>query len=95
MGNDSLVFVLTLLEDKKNILYAFVSEGKIKYIGKSVQYLKARMNGYKNPGPTQNTNIKNNKKIKEILKNGKNGSKTISKSWILFILLFYHQTMLK
>jgi hypothetical protein len=41
-----------------NILYAFVAEGKVLYIGKSARSLQQRLYGYQNPGPTQFTNIK-------------------------------------
>jgi hypothetical protein len=50
-----------------NILYAFVSQDEIKYIGKSVRALKNRMYGYKFPGPTQRTNLKNNQNIIALL----------------------------
>jgi len=50
-----------------NVLYAFVSNGEIKYIGKTTQPLKGRMASYQNPGPTQSTNIKNNENIKMLL----------------------------
>ncbi len=52
----------------KNVLYSFVVDGELKYIGKTTQALKKRMYGYKNPGPTQSTNIKNNQLIKNALK---------------------------
>ncbi len=55
----------------KNILYAFVTEGRILYIGKSSSSLTQRLNGYSTPGPTQSTNIKNHKKISELLEEGK------------------------
>ena len=51
----------------KNVLYAFVSQNTVMYIGKTVRTLKQRMGGYKNPAPTQSTNIKGNKFISEIL----------------------------
>jgi hypothetical protein len=41
------------------------------YIGKSTRTLNERMNQYKNPGPTQTTNIRNKQKIKEALVKGK------------------------
>ncbi|MFZ6722355.1 GIY-YIG nuclease family protein [Undibacterium sp. Ji49W] len=55
---------------QKNILYAFVCDGLVKYVGKTVQPLFARMNGYKTPGKTQSTNIRNNRRIKDLLING-------------------------
>ena len=51
----------------RNVLYAFVSNGEIKYIWKTTKSLKKRMYSYQNPGPTQSTNIKNNGYIKELL----------------------------
>ena len=59
------------LENTPNILYAFISEGNVNYIGKTIQPLKGRMYGYENPGPTQLTNIRVNKKIGELLSQGK------------------------
>lgn len=50
-----------------NVLYAFVSNGEIKYIGKTTQPLKGRMAGYQSPDPRQSTNIKNNENIKMLL----------------------------
>lgn len=50
-----------------NVLYAFVEGETILYIGKSIRSLKQRLYGYQNPGPTQFTNIKGNKLIREAL----------------------------
>jgi hypothetical protein len=55
---------------QRNILYAFVCDGEVKYIGKTVQTLAKRLYGYKNPGTSQSTNIKNNARIKELLNTG-------------------------
>jgi hypothetical protein len=55
---------------QKNILCAFVSDGDVKYVGKTVQPLAKRLYGYKNPGPSQSTNIRNNALIKELLRSG-------------------------
>jgi len=51
----------------KNVLYAFVSNGDIRYIGKTTQQLKSRFSGYRNPGKTQSTNINNNANIRSLL----------------------------
>ena len=53
----------------KNVLYAFVSNGEVKYIGKTTQKLSSRFSGYRNPSKTQSTNIKNNENIKRLLIN--------------------------
>jgi len=54
----------------KNVLFAFISDGEVVYIGKTVQSLKKRMYGYQNPGPTQSTNIKSNGHIQDVLRSG-------------------------
>jgi hypothetical protein len=59
------------LSEEKNILYAFISEAEVLYVGKTTQALKKRMYGYRNPGPTQHTNIKGNRLIKELIAKGK------------------------
>jgi hypothetical protein len=44
----------------ENVLYAFVIDDDVKYIGKSVKTLKHRMRQYQKPGPTQSRNVRNN-----------------------------------
>ena len=44
---------------ESNILYAFVSGDAVLYIGKSVRQLGQRLYGYKRPGSTQRTNLRN------------------------------------
>ncbi len=56
--------------EKRNLLYSFVSDSKVLYIGKTADTLKNRMNGYKNAGGSQRTNIRVKKEIIELL--GKN-----------------------
>ncbi len=55
----------------QKVLYAFVVDGQLTYVGKTMRSLKDRMAGYSNPGPTQSTNIKNNKNIRECLEQRK------------------------
>jgi hypothetical protein len=65
--------ILCQLNEKSsatNILYAFSADDKLMYIGKTVQSLSQRMMGYKNPAPSQTTNIKNSRKIYECLTQG-------------------------
>lgn len=62
---------LTAMMNNRNVLYAFVSNGEVKYIGKTIQPLQRRMYGYQNPGPTQRTNITNHALLKELLFEGK------------------------
>jgi Uri superfamily endonuclease len=57
--------------EARKILYAFVSDGQVLYIGKSVRALTQRLNEYMKPGPTQITNIKNHQHIRDVLREGK------------------------
>ncbi len=55
---------LELFSNREDIgCYAFVKNGMVLYIGKTTNGLYARMNGYKNPGPTQQTNRRIKPKI--------------------------------
>jgi hypothetical protein len=52
---------------QENVLYAFVCDGTVKYVGKSTQKLRARMAGYSSPGPTSSTNQRVKKLIVALL----------------------------
>ncbi len=71
LTNNILKYHLISHHTTKNVLYSFVSNGIIKYIGKTTMELSKRMYGYQNPGPSQSTNIRVNFKIKELLENEK------------------------
>ena len=66
-----VAFSLAECGDARNILYAFVSDGTVLYVGKTTQPLRKRMYGYQNPGPTQSTNIKGMRNIRNLLSEGK------------------------
>jgi hypothetical protein len=70
LDGNSVQFRLAKSENERNILYAFVVQGNVQYIGKSTMTLSGRMNGYRNPDPTQTTNINNNARIRELLQKG-------------------------
>ena len=57
--------------EKNNILYSFVVDSDIKYIGTTVREFKKRMSEYHKPGAGQRTNIAKNDLIINSLKNGK------------------------
>jgi hypothetical protein len=71
LENDVLEIIIDTEGDLKNILYTFVIDGEPMYVGKTTQTLKKRMYGYKKPGSTQATNIRNNKNIIKALKKNK------------------------
>jgi len=56
---------------RTNVLYAFVCDGDVLYIGKTLQQLGTRFIGYRTPGRGQSTNIRNNAAIRALLKAGK------------------------
>lgn len=68
---NSIVFDLSAFGDQRNVLYAFVVEGAVMYVGKTEKGLKQRLKQYEAPGPTQRTNLNNCAMIKEALKAGK------------------------
>lgn len=70
LESDTLSFELHRHGSQKNVLYAFVCDGDVKYVGKTTQRLRARIYGYKNPGATQSTNIKVNERITQSLHDG-------------------------
>ena len=56
----SIDYLLDNYGDKNNLLYAFTTDSKIKYIGKTTKKLYERMSFYRNPGERQSTNIRVN-----------------------------------
>ncbi|HQY87171.1 MAG TPA: GIY-YIG nuclease family protein [Tepidisphaeraceae bacterium] len=68
LENGTLKFVLKSCHQKSNVLYAFISDGVVKYVGKTTQTLNARMSAYKTPGSkSQSTNIRNRGNIVALL----------------------------
>ena len=65
--NNKVKYQLISNHSTKDVLYAFISNGVVKYIGKTTMQLKKRMDGYQEPHSTQTTNCRVNQKIKEIL----------------------------
>ena len=57
--------------DTTNVLYAFISEGEVLYIGKTVRPLKNRMYNYQRPGPSQRTSTRGHNLLKDLLACGK------------------------
>lgn len=68
LKESNLNFLLEKHADRRNALYAFANGTEILYIGKTRKSLNERMYQYKNPGPTQKTNITNHKNLLEFLK---------------------------
>lgn len=68
-AKNSIKYNLTSHHTTSNVLYSFISNGDIKYVGKTKVQLSQRMYGYQNPGPSQTTNIRVNAQIKNLLDN--------------------------
>lgn len=70
LENGALRITFRQLAEQRNILYAFVCDGDVKYVGVSTQTLRKRMAGYRSPGPRSTTNIRNNRNIRDVLSQG-------------------------
>lgn len=62
---------LRLLADAKQVIYAFVRENEVLYVGKTVRSLRSRMRSYEQPGPAQRTNKRVNGCLAASLIDGK------------------------
>jgi hypothetical protein len=73
LAGNGIVCELQDFANTYNALYAFAVDGELMYVGKTVARspLRSRFAGYRKPGPTQSTNIKNNRNIRESLDRGK------------------------
>jgi hypothetical protein len=61
--DSKIKFVVSSHGKEKNVLYCYVSNDQVLYIGKTTRSLETRLKGYQKPGPTQRTNIRVNVKI--------------------------------
>lgn len=66
-----LVLTITVHGEHRNVLYSFLEDGEIRYIGKSVRTLRQRMHGYWRPSSTQSTNVRVNGLIQQSLSAGR------------------------
>jgi len=55
----------------RNVLYAFVVDGEVVYIGKSTRKFRQRMHDYCAPSASQKTSTRNNRSILKALALGK------------------------
>ncbi len=70
LNDEQISYTIKHHEHDKNVLYAFVCNGEVMYIGKTTQRLTKRLSGYQKPSNTQTTNQKNNANILSLLNNG-------------------------
>jgi hypothetical protein len=67
---EELICALTRHAAQRNVLYAFVCDGQVTYIGKTTQSLRQRMYGYRRPGAGQVTNLRNHASLRNQLSQG-------------------------
>jgi hypothetical protein len=57
--------------DSQHVLYAFIVDREVVYIGKTIRGLGSRMQNYCTPHKTQLTNTRNNVSIRDAINSGK------------------------
>jgi hypothetical protein len=68
LKDEEIFFVPKREQTQKKIVYAFVVDNVVEYVGVTADgALEERMGGYQNPGKSQFTNIRINGKIKDLL----------------------------
>ncbi|GHB13059.1 GIY-YIG nuclease family protein [Salinicola rhizosphaerae] len=65
--NDKIFPDLERYYTASNVLYAFIVDGEVRYVGKTTTPLKKRFYGYRSPNGDQPTNSKNNANIMKCL----------------------------
>lgn len=74
-AGDGIAFELNKLAQAQNVLYAFVLDGEVVYIGKTTNTLHHRMQRYKTPAKNSTkggvTDINNHRNIRDSLAQGK------------------------
>ncbi len=71
LESNTVRYLLSQNVGEEQVLYAFVSEGRVLYVGKTVRSLPQRLKGYMKPGRTQRTNERIHQKIERLLRKGK------------------------
>lgn len=70
VDHETISVVCTVHESATNVLYGFVVDDEVVYVGKTVQPLCKRMQQYRTPSQTQRTNWRNRIAIMAALKAG-------------------------
>lgn len=63
-----LALNLTRMNGHRNVLYAFVDNAEVLYVGKTTGTLESRMGGYLRPQASQRTNMRNNLALLQLLR---------------------------
>lgn len=71
LANGEIAPDLRKMPTRRNVLYAFVCEGGIQYIGRAVQTLSSTLLAYQRPNPAQSAKMRNSANIRELLMQGR------------------------
>ena len=67
LRDQQLALDLTRMNGQRNVLYAFVHDAAVLYVGKTTGSLENRMGGYLRPHASQRTNWRNNQTLLQLL----------------------------
>jgi hypothetical protein len=68
LRGQELALELTRMNGQRNVLYAFVQDAAVLYVGKTTGSLESRMGGYLRPHASQRTNVRNNQALLQLLR---------------------------
>jgi len=68
LRGQELALELTRMNGQRNVLYAFVQDASVLYVGKTTGPLESRMGGYLRPHASQRTNVRNNQSLLHLLR---------------------------
>lgn len=68
LRGQELALELTRMNGQRNVLYAFVQDASVLYVGKTTGPLESRMGGYLRPHASQRTNVRNNQALLHLLR---------------------------
>lgn len=71
MHDQELALELGRMNEQRNVLYAFVNDVEVLYVGKTTGTLGTRMGGYLRPHGTQRTNVRNHLALLQLLRQGR------------------------
>lgn len=69
--DQKLALVLTRMNGQRNVLYAFIHDASVLYVGKTTGSLENRMGGYLRPHASQRTNVRNHQSLLQLLRQDK------------------------
>lgn len=69
--DQQLALDLIRMSAQRNVLYAFIQDASVLYVGKTTGSLEHRMGGYLRPHSSQRTNVRNNGALVQLLRQGK------------------------